>query len=361
MSRATPPPLRRALGVSCWLVALWLLCGSGCFVSYQREGQSSREIKKDLQGSYLMRGARIFYPQGVPKDPADLPELGAEQIKEIQRVFDLIVGNIEQVHASQADVLSRFFERPVPKELHVRVKVTSMRAAFAEIESQGRLSVDVQVAQAFYRTAVIAGMSDVLAEDWSRDETSGKGKDLTEVELLKEFFAVVVRMNALSERSSAGEAWDLARQKDQSTDWFEAVHVRRLAETIDKHYGGTIAFMLAHEIGHQALGHFARPRLRDDDCASFQALELEADAYAVVILLMGHEDAQRCFEDFFRHTYELSGFSKLKPENCSHPAPGDRRSRAEALRSSLLEAGLDFTWRQALLKPLASKTPDGTQ
>lgn len=364
----------RILGVGCLSVLLWLASGSGC-TPYQvyklYTTKSSRQIKNELQDLFLIRSAHIFYPYGAPKDPTDLPDLDDKQIGEIQRFFETVVGSLEKVHARQVHVISRFFERQIPKDFHVRIKITNVRGPIARMEPRGRLLIDVKVVQALYRTAVIKAMGDHKSES----------------EALKEFFEFIEKIDKLEGHRAFGDMFEtvkVLKDESESVDGSGLLQSYKLtaeSNVLLSDYLSSIRFMIGHEIGHQVLGHFGPRYLASMSCASFQELELEADAYAVILARESAEhfkdlsSMQAAFQDtfkgmfevdskvawrldleamkdgalyFFSYAYDFSGFGNVKPEGCSHPEPGDRKARIEHLYNSISDEQSEVTWRQVL-------------
>lgn len=362
--------VRCIIGVRGWCVVLVLLLGSSCY--FRSEGQSPRQIKSELKDSFLIRSAHIFYPSGPPDDPADLPVLTGAQTREIRRGFEDVASAIKKMHAAHVDALSRLFGRPLARDIHIQITITSEPGAVARIESEGTLFINARVAQAFYRTAVVAGIGAAHQQqsalrDLGADRAGAEPP--TERALLQEFFALVKRVDAIEDSTLVGALWKARHDDDMTGGWFEAVDVQLVSVAIGNHYLGPILFALGHEIGHQVLGHFRRPRLAQDDCAGFDALELEADAYAVALYALATSnlamfggildlDAQSGFADFFRYTYELSGFSAVKPQGCHYPDPADRRTRADALYGQIRNGQIEAAWQQAISRASRGQSDD---
>ena len=313
-----------------------------------------------MLNSFLFRSADIFYPDGPPADPDRLPDLKPQQVREIEAIFAATVDGLKKLHTQQKDALSGVFEYPVPDSLKTRFTLTNTGQPYARIDPKGDITIDVKVAQAIYRTALLSGLKDESVGgfrfmDWDK-ENLGK-RATTEAEHIEQFLRLKQRVVALPGRTMIGDFAGILKDDGFKGGWHEMADIGMISVTVERHYFGPIQFLLAHELGHSALGHLEkRKSIADDNCEALQDMELEADAYASFLLssamaksgllgfdFFGIKDSIG-FEDFFKYTYELSGFEQTAgAKTCGHPPIGDRLKVVEAIYKAIQEAAQENT------------------
>ena len=94
---------------------------------------------------------------------------------------------------------------------------------------------------------------------------------------------------------------------------------------------GELAFVLAHELSHQILGHSLSPDLSSDDR---RELELEADRHAVAMIAVAGYDPRVCVGALL-HSADSSALWEERPRNPDHPA---LQERIQAVRTLVLES-----------------------
>jgi len=322
-------------------------------------------MKKGMLNSFLFRSADIFYPDGPPTDPDRLPDLKPQQVGEIEAIFAATVDGLKKLHVQQRDALSGVFEYSVPANLKTQFTLTNTGQPYARIDPKGDILIDVKVAQAIYRTALLAGLKDegvgdLRFMDWDK-ENLGK-RATTEAEHIEQFLMLKQKVVALPGRTMIGDFAGMFKDDSFKGGWHEMARLGMISVTVERHYFGPIQFLLAHELGHSALGHLEkRKSIADDDCEALQDMELEADAYASFLLssamaksgllgfdffgidFFGIKDSIG-FEDFFKYTYELSGFERTTgAQTCGHPPIGDRLKVVEAIYKAIQEAAQENT------------------
>jgi hypothetical protein len=339
------------------LLALVALLLVGCITI---QGQSSWEMKEAMLHSFLFRSADIFYPDGPPADPDRLPDMRPRQVSEIEKIFAAIMDGLRNLHGEQAEVLRGVFDRTVPTTLRTQFTLTNTGQPYARISPNGDIVVDVKVAQAIYRTALLSGLQEggpggARFMDWDK-EHFGK-RPTTEAEHIELFLKFKQQVVSLPGRDMLGDLVGSLKDDSFEGGWYKMSRLAMISSTVERHYFGPIQFLLAHELGHGALGHLEkRKSIADNDCEALQMLELEADAYAVSLLsfaaakkglmafgfdLFGIK-ASLGFEDFFKYTYELSGFERAPgASTCGHPEVADRLKTVELLYEAARKAQSD--------------------
>ncbi len=341
------------------------------------EGQSSGEMKQSMVRSFLFQSADVFYPGGVLGEPGTLPTLGRAQIGEIQTSFESISQTLQAEHKTSKAALEQLFRRSLPNEIKTRVAIVNTGTPIARIGAQGNIDVDAKVAQALFRTALVAGLRKGSFMSVTRGRSDSTPK--TETESIAEFLKFKHDVESAQGKSMVGDMVSALRD-DENGSWFKMVDLAEVSRNVELHYFGPIRFMLAHEMGHVALGHYDRLRTTaDNDCAALKAMETEADAYATMLLSLqlarggamsfggfGGDmfgfDALTGYEDFFKLTYEMAGFERAGvAADCSHPPAAERLASARKIHEGVqqgvneaMNAAVDRAYREAAASAAAS-------
>ena len=148
-------PEREFLNTACTMRIIFIislhfsmLCLSSCITV---EGQSSGEMKRQMEKSFLFRSTDMFYPDGVPDDPDALPELDKKQVKQIAEVLELFLKGVEQAHSNHHEDLSYMFQRDLKESFNANLVVVNEGAPISQVDPSGEITIDVKIAQAFYR------------------------------------------------------------------------------------------------------------------------------------------------------------------------------------------------------------------
>lgn len=289
--------------------------------------------------TFLGTSTRIFYPNGVPASISDLPQLSKQQQDKIQDDLQRQADILLQYLARHSDDFSRYFGEQINSVTHQVVHVTDFDVPDAGLQKDGTIRVDIRVIQAVYRGILL---STVGATDSS---------ELTQRRALANVIAarnsylhsipsptVGMSVAALKHLRSPIEMGFAAldQQLTQAND-------REESERASDSYNDALAFILGHEIGHRALGHYqklkAGARRRD--------LELDADRFGALLVVLARNarvsrnngyffpppsgpveyyrvnDGLYCpleynhkpngSESFFNFGYSLAGFDSLGP------------------------------------------------
>jgi hypothetical protein len=340
-------------------------------------GTSSGEMKRAVLNSFLFRQADVFYPNGVPEDPASVhPDLPPAQVERIRDDYERVLDTLRAHHARRVETLARLFDAPLSPVLRASMTVTNTGEPVAQIQSNGVLSLDVRVAQAIFRTALLTGFRErdgFALGGVRRLPAPGAEGTRSEQDLIRSFLEYKRRVEAAPAHTAFGDAFSglgtLFSDRDLNddrplSDWHGMVDLATMSSRVERRYLGTLFFLLGHELGHIALRHHV---VAEPSCEVLQRQEMEADVYGAALV----SDATRSealvpdiffgsisqgYEDFFTHTYELSGFGRVATgERCGYPDPAARRQAVETVvrrvRERQLEEIVDGIKRDALDTP----------
>jgi uncharacterized protein len=157
---------------------------------------------------------------------------------------------------------------------------------------------------------------------------------------------------------------ELANIFDQITAYTELLDLDRQVKTAETQYYGTLLFILAHELGHLALGHHQMIEASPNDCDLRKRVELEADQFSALLLgtsfialsvpvlpiemeglgkrnwrFLYSETLQRYvgYSVFFGKAYERLDLKNPQSNECPYP-PSEIRLQKAALAVKSIEA-----------------------
>lgn len=354
------------------LIAISLSCSACITIS----GESSGDIQDKLQQSYLVQSAKRFYPNGtVPDNPALVShELTGNNLKPIQKELSEITTSLRKLHETKKAILAQHGLELTPK-ISSRVAVVNNGSIAANTRRDGLITVDVRVLQSIFRGAVLemyrasenhspigsfARTSDEFDDSFNPSEATTEQRKALE-SLLK----TVQQIDEIKGKTMLGDLVGAFGDDNLDGPWFQISEIAMDSNSLQTRHVGAVLFLLAHEQGHLALDHFTRrDSLESDAAASQQAdkdfrlcqglrqLELEADAYALLLLsphtlspveaaITDSFDEFRNivgFRNFLNYGYNLSGFSEGEHTTCQYETNRARYENLDRLNKSLSQA-----------------------
>lgn len=363
---------------------LALSLAAGCVTV---EGAGSGRMKKQLTQSFLYKSARMFYPQGVSGSPEDLPPLDRKAVASAEQSYQAILRAIGLRHARQHEHMSALFGRPLVARIDARVMVDdqlySRGLPLARMEADGTLLLSTKVAQSMYRTAILYGMSSSEpggVRFMSGDiEMFGKRAE-SEREMIGQFNQMMDKAQGLKGRTLVGDLVSGFGDDDLDGPWFQMAELVQMSTEVENAYYAPISFMIAHELGHLALGHFAThpAALGGVDQDACRRQETEADIYAFALtstapeyrhLLsngvaeMGDSIFRFGYEEFFRSAYDLARFAPPSgvqaAGQCSYDTAQQRYEFLDRIKRATVERSENLTLAEMLAlkaQPAAADT-----
>jgi hypothetical protein len=336
------PPMdgrgRRAWAARACVAVASVALAAGCITI---EGESSSTRLDRLRGSYLFVASQRFYPKGLPEDAAAVyPELGKKQVGEIQAELNAFVSALSGLHEREQAEISKALGARIQDPSMTHVRVVDTRKPFARIETDHRVTVDVVVAQALFRAALLGALTDPKSSPFDEDAFA----DATdEREVFEKFFDLRDRIAKLEGRTMIGDMFAIFSEDDmEDAPWFESVELEEAVQPLQRRYAGATMFFLSHEMGHAAFGHLSASAAQSEQ--EFQRREFEADAYAIVLLsrllpnmgifndsFFGGNDWLG-YEIFLESAYRLAGFSdSAGVGDFRYPEPEERERVARLM------------------------------
>jgi hypothetical protein len=307
------------------------LLSTAC-IQIKMSGTSGRQYKKASLSSPLIELSDWFYPGGKPQTTEGIVKsLPAQQVAQIRKDLNLKLEGLRKAHAALLKYLQAEMESPMPEAMPIDLDVERAGEVTEEIRSDNTIYVDLEVLQAFFKTAVV---------DLSKSPALGHRDAMAasdENKIVQNFLEFKQDLRKTKGRTIIG---DVLHDDD---DWFTLVDLSQEMARVTSRYYGVLLFTLSHEAGHYALGHL-KEKCDPNNCHRFTEMELAADRYATAMMsalvpelpaffdfdFNGSRQELRGYEPFFRVGYKLAHFTGIGNCACSYPPPEERMQLAEA-------------------------------
>lgn len=302
-----------------FFLSLLLAAFTGCAVNKSYVGDTTNQTKKNILRSPLFFTSDIFYPDGMRENFSDLPPvLNIEKVEVAQRYLQRLLNQIIERHNQRNEKLSQYLSHPLSPVDNIQIVLTNTGHPLIHTEVNHELVVDLRILHALFLSTVGSGIADEYvgirdffyypSYDFSQlqdvDTKLSVRKGLVE---FLDFKATVEDSVSYPVIIDSIVLFTDALFIDSASDWTSSKftdYASITAET-EERFIGSLIFLLAHEVGHVALGHFAES-CQAADQAKFEKMELSADRYAAA-LLADSWDETKLFGDQARVTLNMRG------------------------------------------------------
>lgn len=296
------------------------------------------------QQSFFGRSTAIFYPNGVPEKMAELPSLSPKQWAEIQNDLDLEGKQLLRTLDTNHEVIQTAMQHDVTQVVDQKFMLETQGAPIAKLNKGGEIHIDVKVIQAIFRGILMSSLDISPTLDAASNEEQRNA--------LAKLISARQEFLSASPSPTVSFASNVVHSAQDGTGGFEMVlnaigarfdqvDAMRRSEEASMRYDDALAFIIAHELGHRALNHYARLNAGEKQAA----LELEADRFGALLVALTRnasvrpnngypfqlpnmapaDDGWWCFTDinytpqghrsFFDFGYSFAGFDSLSGVN----------------------------------------------
>ena len=279
--------------MSCLLLAATLVplgCSTGQIANEALSAGSMFGRQIGEQRSFFGRSTAIFYPNGVPEQMATLPSLSEDQKAEIQKDLDLQAKLLLDAYNSSVVVIQKSLGRTSIPIADQKFGLLVGGNPVAGINDQGIILIDVRVIQGIYRGVLMTTLDEPTSFDAASNERQKRA--LRELISARQTFlsanpipSVTLAKSMIKATGSEGDLLD--KGMSLLGDDLSLTSQIMLSEQASKSHDDALAFLVAHEIGHRALNHYARRAAGEKQ----MDLELEADQFGALLVTLARNSS----------------------------------------------------------------------
>jgi hypothetical protein len=224
--------------------------------------QSSAETRRTIMESQFFRDSSLFFPEDSVADARCAPPpLTSRQRAALEADLNRQLATVRKL--AEAPVMAELFGELMPIPRRTRVVLTNFNAPEASTAEDGEIAHRRPRGQG--AAALCAGNA---VSDRDRHRSRQERPPLLRslhcrrgVLAINTFLAARARARDTEGHSLLGDAMASTRQganNDDTMDLFGLSERRRDLSGLDVRYDSEMLFLIAHEVGHLALGHFGR-------------------------------------------------------------------------------------------------------
>lgn len=323
------------------------------------ERLSSAQMKEELLASHLFKSAHNFYPDKEQISMVGIyPKLENKQITQINRELSALLSAVQELNKKRYSNINKRFGGNLQEFAKSRLVVTNanVEQPIAEVNYEDNtIEINIKVAQALFRGAIL-DYCDNVDSSFRSDFIDSSGIDEQDLDREQKLIIKLIEKIEEIENTPAhtivGDMSSMVSSDDyDDIPWFYFSGVLMASQEIKNRYKGASLFLVAHEYGHIVLSHGEKwvdaKEVYDEHsiCEVKTQLELEADAYAVVLLSniggpiplnMFGLDKLTGYENFFNYVYKLAGYNEgTNSQECAYPSKYLRMSKLKLIENAI--------------------------
>lgn len=284
------------------------------------------------QASFLGTSTGIFYPEGVPADVSVLPKLSDRNIQSIQQGLDVQTTLLLRTVRKERILLSSLVGREVSDVKDQKFIVEQGDAPTLALSESGVITLDSRVLQAIYRGVVVSATRSWVDGCKPAGSNECERRSLALLIAAREQF---LKRSPITTVNEAKEVAAIAKARPGTMEELRDVMMQRLDENMaaagaemlsieaSTRYDDALLFIVAHELGHRVLNHYARA----SNGERRYDLELEADRFAALASTLTRNQSVRPRNPVLRQSdgemYEMTSVGPC-PGKYNHEPTGHR-------------------------------------
>lgn len=284
------------------------------------------------QASFLGTSTGIFYPEGVPANVSALPKLSEQNIQSIQQGLDVQTTLLLRTVRKERILLSSLVGREVSDVKDQKFIVEQSDAPTLVLSESGVITLDSRVLQAIYRGVVVSATTRSVDDCTPAGSNECQRRALALVIAAREQF---LNRSPITIVNDAKEVAAIGKARPRTMEDLRDVMMQRLDENMaaagaemlsieaSTRYDDALLFVVAHELGHRVLNHYARASSGERR----YDLELEADRFAALAATLTRNQSVRPRNPVLRQLdgeiYEMTSVGPC-PGKYNHEPTGHR-------------------------------------
>lgn len=342
----------------------------------------------NLRSSYLFQSAEIFYPEGIPSDPAELPPMSAEDLARLEKFLARSLATAERRYSSNVAVLSQAIGlADKTRKLNLSIVLADDPEPIAQTFAASEITISSRMVQALYRATLVQALQERLLSEEDRKKLSAVEAERAALHAFEEIRHAMAELNPVSSvrqvqtlvtktLQARGNTLDriVIGAFETAAEEFDKLILLAASDSLKETFDDALLFVAWHEVGHVALGHFDNSQLHstlgtnEEACEKRRKAELDSDKFAVVLGALttagGHNPKFRETADdaivssdlptnfaghevFFQWVYTIAGLPES--QSCQYPALPQRLAHARKLYSMSAEVLVNASIYNGLL------------
>ena len=307
--------------------------------------------KDKMIRSFTMKTIDIFYPSD--RDPARRPGVSTAQTGALRQGLQSAADTIRSAHGRIKSQLDSALGQKLRAPAGV-VRLTDKWEPLA-YGTGDTVFMDTRVVHSILRAAVISTWRDTRNDPFARRRAApANAGDTSDAAVLPWLRRLRDDVHGMTGTGFWGGVKSIFSDDFSSFDNDDIE--KQFRQVANRNAAGTL-FVIAHELGHRALGHDTLPirKLEQENCPRRQDLEFEADRYATLLTLFsfvplgmtsfGFSEDQVELEamignrEFLGIAYDVAGFMDVGGR-CPYPPAAERAAATTAVyRAAKQNAG----------------------
>lgn len=254
--------------------------------TYFEIGRNPNAIRRELLDSFLLSDSELLKINPSTKEPLNLSEKNKGQINaEMKFMLDSLLKLYNKKRKQIADYLKA---KPL-NNLSASIEITDNGSAYAgsyppnNQTNSGSIYIDAKILK--------ANMGASVNNSFTELSSSSDVDRYHKVQELRRQIRNRFIINSRIHRDGVGGFQiplknfdELTNVMEQTSAYLELLDLSQKVKEMETQYYGTILFIIAHELGHLALGHHEIINKSPKDCELRKKIEIQADQFSALLL-----------------------------------------------------------------------------
>jgi hypothetical protein len=254
--------------------------------TYSVVGKNPKALRRELLESFLFSDSELLH-HNVPS--GERLRLSESTQANIQAELQFMLGALLRLYNKNRKHIAEYLKADPIRQLSASVELRDDGSAYAGSlppSDQGRagtIYVDVKLLKANMAASIVHSFPEL-----SSSSDINRLQRVRELQRqIRNHFGVNLRIASNGPGSfefQLSNPNDLPNALQQMSAYTELLDLAQQVKPTETQYYGTLLFVLAHELGHLALGHHQMIEASPDDCDLRKRIELQADQFSALLL-----------------------------------------------------------------------------
>ncbi len=254
--------------------------------TYSEVGKNPKALRRELLESFVFSDLELLEHEVPSGEKLALTDSTRANLKaELQFMLQTLL----KLYSKNRKQITKYLNSDPARQLSASVELRDDGSAYAgsfpsaDKTQPGAIYIDVKLLRANMAASSAGAFTQTTANsDLDRYE------QLREVQRqVRNHTGINVRIAPTGPggfRVSLSNPTELASAFDQIAEYTELLDLDQQVKAAETQYYGTLLFIMAHELGHLALGHHQMIEASPNDCDLRKRIELQADQFSALLL-----------------------------------------------------------------------------